>query len=75
MNPLSNSTKSKREKTKQMVEWRRLQGRSAEPNDSLGLELSGPWITLGGSDSHRRGEGEEVDPSLLDGDESKPEQS
>ena len=58
-----------------MAEWQRLLGNAAEPNDSLGMELPGPWITLGGSDTHRQGEGEKTNPSFPCKDESKSEQS
>nr|POE73370.1 hypothetical protein CFP56_08681 [Quercus suber] len=37
-----------------MEEWRQLQSNTAEPDDGLGVELSGSQITPGDSDAHRR---------------------
>ena len=54
-----------------MAERRRLRRNAAKLNELPSLELPGSWFTLGGSNSHRRGEDEETDPGLSFRDQSK----
>jgi len=62
-------------KNENQMGGRQLWSNAVEPNECVGMELPGSWITPGGLDSHLRGEIKKSDPSFPCGDQSKLKQN